>query len=283
MSSGKTERPAKPGAPQWAMQPFDDFMDFVERLGEVVELSTLGISTLRGMPKLVEAVAKAHGMADTLDTKAQLERAQRLAELAHRESSTGFPLIHAQATVTLWGALEDLIRSFVAKWLQQVPTVLLNSPLSTLKVPVGEYEKLSPEEKGIFLADALDRSMNGALKQGVTRFEALLEPLGLSGSVPENVRKEIFELGQVRHAIAHRRGIADRRLLEACPWLTVSPGSTLLMSHRDFGRYHDAVVRYVTELVYRVGEHFGVSAMRDAASQVIQSNTVPPNARADSG
>ncbi|OFW10685.1 MAG: hypothetical protein A3H27_11320 [Acidobacteria bacterium RIFCSPLOWO2_02_FULL_59_13] len=208
---------------------------------------------------------ESHGaLADMPDAKTRLVRAQRLSELAQRECLTGFPLIYAQATVTLWGALEDLIRTFVAKWLQEVPAILLNPPLSTLKVRLGEYENLSPEEKGVFLADALDRATNGALKQGVTRFEALLEPLSLSGTVPDDVRTDIFELGQVRHVIAHRRGIADRKLLEACPWLTVSHGSPLDVSHRDFARYYGAAMSYVRELVVRVYEHFGVSDMRVA-------------------
>lgn len=272
MGSGNRER-----APQWAMQPFDDYLDFVERLGEVIELSIMGISHLEGMPKMIELAAKIEDATGNPNVRAKLLRSQKLAEMASRELATGFPLIHAQATVTLWGALEDLVRTFVAKWLQQVPSALLNPPLSTIKVSVGEYEKLSPEEKGVFLADALDRSVNGVLKRGIARFEALLEPLGLGGGVPDDVKKDLIELSQVRHVIAHRRGIADRRLLEVCPWLTVSPGSPLIVSNGDLNRYNVASMLYVIELMGRVGDHFGISGIRVAASQAIKSKMVPPS------
>ena len=183
----------------------------------------------------MEAVARVtagQGASDS-NSLARRERVRRTAELAEREISSGFPMIHSQATVTLWGALEDLVRTFVATWFQQVPGALLKPPISRVKVELGDYESLSTEEKGLFVADCLDRSMSGPLKQGVNRFEALLEPIGLSGIVPEDVRRNIFELAQIRHVIAHRRGVADRRLLDACPWLAIPFG---LADHCSSGR-----------------------------------------------
>ena len=267
MGTNDGENIRKTGAPEWATQPFQDFLDFIKRLLEVVELSTTGISILRGMPRLVEVLASVKEVHDTPVAKGKLDRARRQAELAEREASTGFPLIHAQATVSLWGALEDLLRTFVASWLQHVPAALLNPPLSTCKVAIGDYERLSPEEKGLFMADLLDRAINGSLKLGVTRFETLLEPLGLSGAIADDIRRDIFELSQVRHVIAHRRGIADRRLAEACPWLPLAVGKPVIVTHNDIHRYHTAVGLYVTELIYRVGEHFGVSDIRNEAKR----------------
>lgn len=272
-SSEKEKMAIKPEIPMWARQPFEDYLDFTERIGEVVELATVGIAHLQGMPKILEKAAEVLGEKGSPDVKVRLKRAERLAELAKRESAMGFPLIHAQATVAVWGALEDLIRTFVAKWLQQEPSALFNPPLSAIKVAIGDYERLSPEEKGVFLADTLERSVNAAFKQGVTRFEAILQPIGLSGSVPDDIGKNIFELGQVRHVIVHRRGIADRRLLDACPWLTVQPGSPLVVTNPDLQRYHEAAVSYAVELMCRVGEHFGVSGMRDIWASRHQSES----------
>ena len=266
MSANENGEIAEPKAPEWATQPLGDFLKYITQLAEVVDLSTAGIQALKSIPVIEGILDELSASEEKLKTpheQASREKSRRLAKLAHRESSTGFPLIHAQATVSLWGALEDLIRTFVASWLRQVPAVLVNPPLSTIKVEVGDYEKLSPEEKGLFLADALDREVRGPLAHGVTRFEALLKPLGLSGSVPDSLKKDIFELGQVRHLIAHRRGIADRKLMNACPWLNITLGSPFVVSHADFARYYGAVHDYALELTFRIAEHFGVPNLRE--------------------
>jgi len=45
MDSEKPEE-IKRKVPKWAKQPFTDFLDFVETVAQVVELSTAGISAL---------------------------------------------------------------------------------------------------------------------------------------------------------------------------------------------------------------------------------------------
>lgn len=284
---GQGETIEKPGIPKWAMQPFGDFLDFVDRLGEVVEISAIGISHLQSMPRMLELagqIVTIVNRGDKPDVQGRLERSRKLAQLAEREAATDFPLIHSQATVSLWGALEDFVRTFVAKWLQNVPSAMLNSPLISVKVAIGEYERLSSEEKGLFLAEALERTTNATFKQGVSRFEAVLEPLGFSGSVPDGLRRDIFELGQVRNAIAHRRGIADRRLLDACPWITTTLGRPISISRHDLRRYHEASVVYAMELMCRVGEHFGVpNITRYRASELLRdkadaSDAISPKA-----
>lgn len=107
----------KRGAPPWATQPFKDFLDYTDRLSQLLHLSMKGISMVRGVPKAIEALA----MVDDDDggnVQTRIETAKKEAELAQREVSEGFPLLHAQATIALWSALEATIRLFVARWLQ---------------------------------------------------------------------------------------------------------------------------------------------------------------------
>ena len=45
-------------APNWAMEPFEYFLDQTEYLSQILHLTIRGISGLRGIPKIVEVVAK---------------------------------------------------------------------------------------------------------------------------------------------------------------------------------------------------------------------------------
>jgi hypothetical protein len=92
----------------------------------------------------------------------------------------------------------------------------------------------------------------------INRFELLLEPFGLSGPVSETTKRGLFELNQVRNSLMHRAGKADRRLIEACPWLNLSAGQTVNLTGDAYKRYQEAAFDYVTEIIIRIGERFGV-------------------------
>ena len=56
----KKKTPKKPSnqMPEWARQPFQSFLDYTKNLDYLLRLSIKGISALRGMPGLVEALGK---------------------------------------------------------------------------------------------------------------------------------------------------------------------------------------------------------------------------------
>ena len=80
----------------------------------------------------------------------------------------------------------------------------------------------------------------------------------MSGSVEEHVKRTLFEMNQVRNVLVHKRGIADRRLVEACPWLNLSLGDSVKVDHKMFQRYDEAVQKYVLTIMDRVSERFGL-------------------------
>lgn len=57
----------------------------------------------------------------------------------------------------------------------------------------------------------------------------------------------------------HRKGIADKKLIQACPWLEFKVGDKIFISHQDYRRYSHAVIRYAIELIVRVAVYFGKS------------------------
>jgi len=122
---------------------------------------------------------------------------------------------------------------------------------------MGEYLDRSVEEQYEYLVELLDEERGSAFRYGVTRFELLLEPFGLAGSVDEDVRRELFVLQQLRHVLVHRDGVADRRLVERCPSLNVKPGDTVQINHDAYLRLSKATGQYVTELIQRTRVSLG--------------------------
>lgn len=248
----------KPKTPDWARRPFEQFLDQGQRLLQVVHLTMSGISSIRGAPSLVRALSKLDEVEGRQGRAADIKRVEKEADLARQEVASGFPLVHAQAVVTLWSYLEALTRSFVTGWLRHAPGALSIKEVAKLKVPLGEYTALSEEDRYSYIFDHLESELRIKFRGGINRFEQHLALFGLSGEVSEEAKRHIFELGHIRNVLVHRGGEADRRLTEACPWLGLSVGETVQITHQQFERYSEAVHEYVTQLIVRVGEHFGV-------------------------
>lgn len=251
-----TKSPRKPAAPKWATRQFEWMLDQLDRLNDVLHLTMQGISGIRGMPRLVEVLAQVDDSKG--NAKERIESARRAAKLADSEVSAGYPLIHAQAVVTLWSYLEAAVRAFIADWIRNAPGAVTVPAIGRIKVELGEYESLSEDERHLYIFDRFEQGVAAGLRKGVTRFEALLEPFELSGPIPDVVRRDIFELSQVRNALLHRGGLADRTLVAECPWLGLSVGDAITVTHKQFHRYLLAVHQYAVILVVRVGEYYGV-------------------------
>ena len=248
---------SKPKAPKWATEPFHRFLEEIERLGQVLHLSMRGIAMVRAVPRAVEVLAEVDE-ADPKETEARVASAKAEAELAQREVDEGFPVLHAQALVTTWSLLESLVREFVSAWLRHESGALSAGPVAKIKIPVAEFVGLSEEERCVFLCSLLERELASPLRRGVSRFESLLEPFGLSGPVPSDVSRDLFELSELRNVLVHRRGIADSRIVESCPWLDLRIGDEVRVSHERFSKLCSSVSRYMICLLVRVGERFGV-------------------------
>ena len=246
------------GLPRWSVQPFREFVQYAERLNQLIHLSMQGISVLRVMPRAVELVAKVDDTLSAASTKQRIQVCKQEAELAQREVDEGFPILHAQATIALWSALENAVRLFVTRWLENFTGALHVEAVQRLRVRIGEYENLDGEDRFFYIVDQLERELSAPLRSGVTRFETLLEPFQLSGPIDDSLRQNLFELNQVRNVLVHRGGKADCRLVEACPWLGFAVGDHVIITKDAFSKYNESVLAYAVVLIARVGERFGV-------------------------
>jgi hypothetical protein len=242
--------------------PIRRLTDYIEEERDLVELSRVGIEMLRKQRPTSRSVQ---------DAAATLTRAVSGVELVARageEASDDHPLLHGHSLVAIWGALETMAIGVVAAWLTHRPESR-SGKVSDIKVPYSMFEDLSDEERVDALVHELDQQ-RGA-KKGVDRFETLLTWVQLSGQTDPVLAQNLYEMQQVRNVFAHRRGIADRRFIEACPHFGCGVGDQILL---DRDAWYDSMVAalvYAETVLLRMKEQLGsTGASRRTPSRAIR-------------
>lgn len=245
--------------PAWITDHFTQSLDSIHTLIRIVNVSERGISVLRGMPRVIKAIAKAKDTEDTPDTARQIESAEKEAALAQQEVDKDFPVLHGLAVVALWSWLENFVKGFVVLWLVHRKDAYSAPALQKLRVKLGEYLQLSRTEQAHYVVELMEQDLATPLKRGVTRFDSLFEPFALVMTpLPEGCTKTLFELQQVRNAIAHKNGNVDHQLKSACPWLKVKLNQPVPVSHEMLGCYTQACIQYLFARLYDVGDRYAM-------------------------
>jgi hypothetical protein len=133
------------------------------------------------------------------------------------------------------------------------PERLQQEPLSKVRITISEFESLDKEQRMRLLIDELQRATGSGQKHGAEKFEVILDRFGLAGPIDPDVKKDMRELQHVRNVIVHRASRADRRLVEACPWMDLKIGDAVKIRHDDFMRYYAALEDYLGLVVLRLG------------------------------
>ena len=247
--------------PEWARSPFSRFLKDQIRAHEFYHLAIEGITIIRYSFQRMEELTE---QLKALDEKSGIEHEdkpegiktyeemKRRAERARREAERGFPVLNEQSVVNLWSSLETLITEIVACWIKNVPSAKQSEAVRKVPIRLSDYEAMSAEERLFYMVDELERDLSAPLKQGVNRFEVLLALFGLSGEVGDTIKRELFELSHMRNIIIHRRGMADKKLVDACPWLALKTGDLVTVTSDMYVRYFDAVHAYVGIVLGRV-------------------------------
>lgn len=250
--------------PKWVTAHFRESLDSHELLMQITDISSRGIGVLRGMPKIVKVLADVEGKSNDPDSLRKMERAEREAELASTEVERNFPVLHGLAVVGLWSWMEHFVKGFVALWLMHQRDALKVAAVQKLRVKLGDYLQLRKAEQAQFLVDLLEQELASPLKRGAARFDSLLQPFGLSFELPDGCAQTLFELQQVRNAIAHRNGRADRRLRSDCPWLKLKIDQPVLVSQKMLQTYSKAASEFLLAFLYQVGDVYNVDLRRTA-------------------
>ncbi|GAB2494817.1 hypothetical protein GCM10027084_05360 [Pseudoxanthomonas sangjuensis] len=262
--TSRQSKKSKAGVPDWVTSHFESALEAEQSLIRAISISRSGISLVTRMPRLNKAVARVQGK-----TGPDPERQKAIEEdaaLAESEIKNDFPVLHSLATVGLWSWLEHLVKGIAIEWVKHNPSLLSGQPFNRLRVKLSDYVPLTKAEQSAYIIELLEQETSSSLKRGVNRFEALLDPFGLSGAVPSKTSDSIFELQQIRNAIAHQNGRCDRKLKASCPWLKLKIGSPISISHRQLSNYSAACMDYGLLLLYRIGDHHGVNLRDDSAA-----------------
>jgi hypothetical protein len=256
--------------PDYASAPLRRFMTYFDESVRLLRLGMRGIGALRGMPTMLEILAPwnpafaalkdpEHEVSDDESEKAKraLEKAKEHAGFAEKECSSGFPLLHAHTLVGLWGAIEASIEDMLVAILMNEPVVLESEAFSRLKISLGEFQRLEKEDQMRFILSETERQ-SGSGKHGVDTFEFVLDRFELSGPVEPEIKKLIWEMHHVRNILVRRGGLADRRLVLACPWMNLKQGDLISVKHETLLDYGGALCRYLLVITHRLGTRYGV-------------------------
>lgn len=253
-------------AGDWATLPLHRALDAVDEIDRVLHLSMRGIANVAASVPLVEALAnldRVRGEGDPVEAERKIATARREADFAEKEAARDFPVLHAHATVALWGVLEATVEDLVLAYLENDPSCLTHQSFAPVRIPLAEFEQLEKPERLRLLLSEYKRNSKAELKLGIGRFETILEPVRLAGGMKEDLRRDLYEHQQVRNVIVHRGGVVDRRLLLNCPWLGFTAGTTIVVSHDMYRKYMRGVDVYFIELMVRMLVRDGFS--REAA------------------
>ncbi|WP_415755724.1 hypothetical protein [Pseudomonas leptonychotis] len=247
------------------------FIEIIQRkrndLSELEVFASVCKQALNQATKAVESIDLQHRIASALnepppyESESDLElaktRALKIAQFAEVQNSNDSPYLFSLCAVRLWALMEALVDEIVVESMQKPQDCPDQTILAKLKGPLIEFRAAPPDEQAEFLSETLKQAVDASLKLGVGRFEVLLTPLGFSGEVHETARKILYELSQIRNIIVHKSGKADRRIIEACPWLNLKRGETIHVTSHMFERYHTAAYWYIVEILGRVYERNG--------------------------
>jgi hypothetical protein len=251
--------------PRHAAVPLQLFVSTWKRNGHLLHLSMRGISILTSMPGIFSTLIENSGLEEKAQLASDLAEAKKEAQLAEEECKTGFPLLHAHALVAMWAALEAAIEDMLVGILLNEPETLKKEAFAKIRVPFADFETKNKEERMRFLIDELGRNLGR--KNGVDAFEGLLHHFELSGSVTEEDRKLVWQTHHLRNVFVHRAACADRRLVEACPWLQLRVNDPVTVSHGEFVRCARALSSYALTITHRLGKRYAVDThalIRDA-------------------
>ena len=174
-----------------------------------------------------------------------------MVDVARTESESGTPLLNRVFVVFFWSALEVLVEDLVTAWILCHPGSLELEEIKDVKLAVREMLMLDEEDRARYLIQEVSRKVRSPLKSGVDKFESLLNAFGLSRQIDPDLRRTLYELSHLRSVLLHKNAKADRKFVEACPWMGYESGQPIQIPSEHFDRYYHAVIDYSIGLLDR--------------------------------
>jgi hypothetical protein len=224
-------------------QPTIDFLTLALETTSAINVSVRGAQFIVNISEHLLEIGE--GGIDGDDEDDEEKDFHEVAAMARESIESEFAVLHNNALMGLWGALEACVDDIAINWLAETSGACAETATRTLKVPLGDYLALNDDARWPWLLDQIKRSQSSSLKAGVGQFESVLDAVGLGGPVDSDLRTAIFYAKAMRNVIAHKGGRIDAKFVEACPHLPVTEGAQLHMSHGQFMAALAAMIVYV--------------------------------------
>lgn len=263
--------------PPWAREPIIQFIDSIASTHDFYHLTIDGLRSIihhheflvfadarvkENRLRVLEVGGKLEDSEETRSEESRRtqvrERAKERADLAQREVSSGFPVLHSQQVVSLWSSIECFVEDVLVAWLGNDPELMKSERVRKIKIPLADFSRMSQSERYYFLVSELQRDPGLSLRHEIEKFELLLALVGLSGIIDADVKRNLIELGHVRNVLLHRRGIADVKFVQACPWMAIRVGERVEINSAAVERYSDATISYQEFMWARMKAHFEI-------------------------
>lgn len=218
----------------------------LQELDKFVAVAHLGFEHALNLSKLESLLSEYWAL-----TQEHLRERSRLEEYAQSQKENDFPYLYELAVIRIWSILEVCCEDLAIHIISTNESLRSSGTLRKLKGPLLDFSDLSSTDQARTLLQELRREVKAPLHRGIGRFEVILDALGCGGPVDDIVRKVLFELSEIRHAIVHNNAKVDQRLVQNCVWLKSKIGQPILLSHYDFNRYVLATHWYIVELAVR--------------------------------
>lgn len=242
----------------WIPARIRQFAKFLSDSMGVYELAIGGIASAPARVGLVAALNAIHvetEVAYDRHSDPEVARAEALAKIAQPEIEHKFPLLCKSASIVIWASLEGFIRSFLAEWLARLPNAPPVPAIAELSIRYGDLCGAAGIERAYLLISRLDEARRTKFRGGVDRFEGLLECFDLGGAAAAETKKALWELSNVRNVLVHRLDLADRKLIDACPWLGYAVGDMVRVTPSQMQVYFRAAIDYLTDVTNRVSAY----------------------------
>lgn len=227
----------------------------IGRLLDFHSIAVTGIGAAQGEPELLRAMRDVQRGRDGTPTDEEWTKrigyADKKYEAAKRHETSGFSYLYELMLVKFWSILEAGIEEIAVECLKRPDECKDSDMLRSVKGPLLEFASASTDQRAEFLYSEIKVATKSALKVGVGVFEAVLEPVGMAGSVDDLTRRLLLELQQKRHVFVHRRGVADKRFVEACPFSDCKIGHPIAVDRTSVLKLGIGVGLYNFELQKR--------------------------------
>src|SRR5258708_12769047 len=258
--------------PDWAIDPVQRLLSNVSRIHDFYHLTRDGLQMIihhhefliradERISHLTAEVEKHGGKVERKKAKeakrsANRNQAKQQADLALPEVEAGFPVLHSQQVVFLWGAIETVVEDTLVAWLKNEKFAGKEQGLREIKVSVADFNAMSETERNYHLVSEYRRDLRPKHRSSIEVFESILHEFGLQGAMDPELKRRLIELEHVRNVLLHRRGIADSRFLERCPWTTVKIGAAIVPDEESVEKYTSAVLDFYELLLDSIRRYF---------------------------